>query len=189
MTLPEPRLRSDDTLGVFVPGIMGAGIILSAVILIGDAVRKMLPSSRVKQEAEVARGVQGVVAGTAHAAGCPAGEWIGPRRVLRSRVFYALLAIACTMAASLLINGGVALYTSEEGLSGNPWVLGWGVGLGSACALIALGSTAVAVVYERMPAALRELVAETPVGRLRLPPAGYAERAARLVPSLREGDP
>lgn len=187
MSLPTPRLREDEPLHVFVPGVMGAGIILSVIILVAEGIRKTFPSHGVRREVEVARGVQGVVAGAARAAGYPPGKWIGPRRVLRSRVFYAILSIGCTMAATLLINGGVAAYTSTEGLAGNPWPLGWGIGLGTGFALVALGSLIVAVVHRRLPRAIRHLVADTPVGRLRPPPAGYAERAARLVPSPREG--
>jgi hypothetical protein len=176
------------TLGVFLPGLMGAGVLLSAVILIADAVRRLLPSGSERRSAEVARGVDGLVVRAARAGGRPIAERVGPWRDLRSRTFYALLATFSAMAAAVLINGGVAIYTGEGGLAGNPWPLGWGVGVGATLGLVSLGATLVSTVHDRLPPTVRRIVAGSPIGRLRAPDPGYAQRAQRLVPTLREGD-
>lgn len=176
------------TLGVFLPGLMGAGVILSAVILISDAVRRLFPSGSERRSAEVARGVDGLVVRAARAGGRPIAKRVGPWRDLRSRAFYALLATFAAMAAAVLINGGIAIYTGEGGLAGNPWPLGWGVGVGATLGLVSLGAIVVSIVHNRLPRPIRRVVAGSPIGRLRAPDRGYAERARQLVPTLREGD-
>ncbi|HSR14686.1 MAG TPA: hypothetical protein VLL51_02995 [Gemmatimonadales bacterium] len=176
------------TLAVFLPGIMGAGIVLSVVILVADALRRVLPSGSERRSAAVARGVDELVARTAQAASRPIAPRAEPARDLRSRTFYALLATLTAMAAAYLINGGVAVYTGEGGLAGNPWPLGWGVGTGATLGLVSLGASIVAVVHHRLPSPLRRFIAGSPIGRLRAPDPGYAERARRLAPPLREGD-
>jgi hypothetical protein len=175
------------TLGVFIPGIMGAGILLSAIILVADAVRRLMPSGSARRSAEVARGVDGLVVRAARAGDRPIDRRVGPWRDLRSRAFYGLLAVFTAMAAAVLINGGVAVYTGDGGLAGNPWPLGWGVGVGATLGLVSIGAFIVAVIHQRLPSPIRRVVAGSPIGRLRAPDPGYAERARRLVPTLHEG--
>ena len=76
-------------LGVFVPGLMGAGILLSGAILVSDGVRKLLPSRGVRRRLNVVRGVRRIVVDMAEAAGMEIEEHNLVGRERRSAWVYA----------------------------------------------------------------------------------------------------
>jgi phosphohistidine swiveling domain-containing protein/urease gamma subunit len=185
--IPEPQVIDGGELGVFIPGLMGAGILISILLVLADGARKIIPSSGDRKRAEIALGVYGIVSGAAHAAGRDVSPSARPHHDLRSRWAFALLAAASIMFGVLAFRGGVDLHQSQGTLEGNGWPLASGIGLAITAFLFAMPAILVALLYNRIPGPVRRLVAATPMGRLRPPPDDYAERARRLVPALENG--
>ncbi len=59
----------DVSASVFLPGLMGAGILLSGGILLADGIKRLTPNRGVRRRVAVAKAVHGVVEGAARAAG------------------------------------------------------------------------------------------------------------------------
>ena len=179
--LPDPTVREEGRFAVFVPGLMGAGILLSALIVLGDLARKVLPSGANRRAAQVAEGVHGVVAGAATVGGVHIHESGGPRRGLRSRSFYAANAVGALLTGLLLLRVGVDGYLSDGVLKGNLWPLGFGIGLGTIALLAAVTWLVIAIWHTRLARPIRRAVEASPAGRLLPPPEDYAVRAAALL--------
>lgn len=175
-------LGGEPALGVFVPGLMGAGILVSGVILITDGVRKLTPNRGVRREVVVAQGVRAVVAGVARAAGFDVREGELFQRDLRSRSVYLSIGLALAGVAAAIIRAGVAAFVHEGTLHGNPWSIALGLGLGTPLLLVAGLAMAVAAWHRRSPASLLRLVRRTWLGRLRPLPEEPRERALALIP-------
>lgn len=117
-----------DESGVFVPGLMGAGILLSIVMLVSDGLRRMFPVrgeraraarleanalGRVQDLRSVARGV--------------APHPVRVRHVPRPRIASALLGLLAAGIAVALISATQSIYHAEAGvLADRGWTLGAG---------------------------------------------------------------
>lgn len=184
MTLPggEPMLA------VFVPGLMGAGILVSGGILLADGIRKLMPNRGVRRQVVVAQGVRGVVAGVARAAGLEVREGDLFQRDLRRRWAYLALSLGLLGVAAVIIRAGVAAFVHHGTLHGNPWAIGLGLGLGIPFLLAGGLALTIAARYRRSPGSLLRPVRRTWLGRLRALPEDPRERALALIPVSR-GEP
>lgn len=181
MTARRPDPVRDDGLNVFVPALMGVGMILSGILVIADWVNSLLPNGRIRRKQEVAAGAKGVVASVALAAGY---EVVGPdfrQREWRSRLAYfvGVLMFAGLGAAALV--AGLLAFNDDTGLFyRNPWMIGLGVGAASVLGLLTLQLLFFALVHRRSFRAAHVLVETTWFGRLKLPPAEPSEFAKTL---------
>lgn len=178
-------LSGEPTLGVFVPGLMGAGILVSGVILIADGVRKITPNRGVRRQVVIAQGVRSVVAQVARAAGLEVREGELFERDLRSRRVYLSIGLALAGVAAAIIRAGVAAFVHQGTLHGNPWSIGLGLGLGTPFLLAGGLAMTIAAWHRRSPASLLRLVRRTWLGRLRPLPEEPLERAPALFPLSR----
>ena len=177
-----------DGLNVFVPGLMGAGILLSGAILVSDGVRKLLPSQGVRRRLNVVRGVRRIVVDLAEAAGTTIEERNLIRRERRSGWLYLLVTLSTLPLAYIVARWGFNAYGSTGStLEGNAMALFYG--LSAAVVLGAVGLVTATLIPPRLtpPRFICWLVSRTPLGRLSAPPEGVAERARLLIPSLDKG--
>lgn len=181
MTLPD----GEPMLAVFVPGLMGAGILVSGGILLADGIRRLTPNRGVRRQVVVAQGIRGVVAGVARAAGFEVREGDLFQRDLRSRWAYLAVGLALTGAAAAIIRAGVAAFVHHGTLHGNPWSIGLGLGLGTPFLLAGGLALAIAAWHRRSPDPLLRLIRRTWLGRLRPLPEEPRERALALIPLSR----
>jgi MFS family permease len=178
----------DEGLHVFVPALMGVGMIVSGILVIADWVHNLLPNGRVRRKQEIASGAKGVVMSVAEAAGY---DMVGPdyhSREWRPRWAYAAgVALFGAIGAGALIAGLLA-FNDDAGLFyRNPWMVGLGVGTAGVLGLLSLQLLFFAVVHRRSFRAAHVLVETTWFGRLKMPPRDPAEFAASLQIIEREG--
>lgn len=190
----RPRQQSDewagkgDGLNVFVPGLMGAGILLSGAILVSDGVRKLLPSRGVRRKLNVARGVRRIVADMAEAADMTIEERNLMCRERRSAWLYLLVTVTSVPAAVVVARWGFNAYSSSgSSLEGNAMAIFYG--LIAAAVLASVGLVTATLVFPRLdpPRRVGWLLERTLLGRLSAPPDGVVERARLLIPSLDKG--
>jgi len=171
----------DDGLHVFVPALMGVGMIVSGILVVADWLQGVLPNGRIRRKQQIATGAKGVVVSVAQAAGH---DIAGPefrRREWRPRWAY-LVGVAMFMA----IGGGALLagllaFNDDTGLFyRNPWMVGLGVGSGSVLGLVALQLLFFAAVHRRSFRAAHVLVATTWFGQLNPPPSDPVDFADSL---------
>jgi hypothetical protein len=177
-----------DGLNVFVPGLMGAGILLSGAILVSDGVRKLLPSRGVRRKLNVVRGVRRIVVDMAEAAGMSIEERNLVRRERRSAWLYVFITSAVMPVAFLVGRWGFNAFNSTgSALEGNAMAIVYGV-FGS-LVLASVGLAAATLILPRLspPGPVAWLLRRTPLGRLSAPPDGVAERARLLIPNLDKG--
>lgn len=168
------------TVAVFVPALMGVGILVSGALLVADWIDRLLPRSSLRRRRRIAVGVHGVVRGALTAAGRPVDDPAFVRRTLRARWTY--------LAWSVLgaVSGGFVAWLAFEEyddpfayFADNPWLI-----VGGVAAIVASGALVVLLtvpflLYTRLPAALREWIASNRLlGRPAAPPpppGGYVE--------------
>lgn len=174
-------------LNVFVPGLMGAGILISGVILISDGVRHLLPSRGVRRRINVVRGVRRIVVDLAEAAGIEIAERNLVRRERRSPWLYLAGALFSLPLATLAARWGFNAYSSTgSSLEGNGIAIVYG--LVAAGALAAFGLVSLVLMIPGLDVApVRWLITHAPFSRLSPPPDGVAERAQLLIPDLEKG--
>jgi hypothetical protein len=184
------RSIADDQAGlnVFVPGLMGAGILLSAGILVSDGIKKLFPNSGARRSIEVTRGVQRIVADTAAAAGIAIEERNISRRRLRSVGFYAVGAVVLVLLAVVSVSLGIVAYGDDGVLEENAIAIVFGSVVGAIAAGLAISFALLAFVRKRRIAVITPLMETTKLGRLQPPPESRLERARLLIPQFSEGD-
>ncbi|HEV3400912.1 MAG TPA: hypothetical protein VG078_03740 [Acidimicrobiales bacterium] len=153
---------------IFVPSIMGAGILASVAVLVADAVRGLNPRRRVaRRRAVVRRRALDLVLPLAEAIGVPPPSLALPRRRLRSRSFYAALSIVSTALSVYVAVGSTANYLRAGGyVEGVVWL--------EVCALsasvffLAVGVIALAIALRHPvpPAWTRAVIDHSPLGML-----------------------
>lgn len=184
--MSEPRRDPvlDDGLHVFVPALMGVGMIVSGILVIADWVSSMLPNGRVRRKQAIATGAKGVVVSVAEAAGH---DISGPdfhSREWRPRwAYWVAVALFAVIGGGALLAGLLA-FNDDAGLFyRNPWMVGLGVGTAGVLGLLALQLLFFAIVHQRSFRAAHVLVETTWFGRLKAPPTDPTEfaRSLRLV--------
>ncbi|MBT8164468.1 MAG: hypothetical protein KJP22_06995 [Acidimicrobiia bacterium] len=183
---PDPV--RDDGLHVFVPALMGVGMIVSGILVIADWVHGLLPNGRVRRKQYIASGAQGVVLSVAQAAGY---NLEGPdfhAREWRSRLVYALWVGVFTVVGASALVVGLLAFNDDAGLFyRNPWMVGLGVGTAVVLGLLALQLLFFAIVHRRSFRAAHVLVETTWFGRLKHPPTNPGDFAASLRLIERKG--
>jgi len=175
-------------LAVFVPGLMGAGILISGAILVSDGIKRLFPNSGARRKIEVTRGVQRIVADAAASAGITIEEQNISRRGLRSIAFYAVGAIALAALGVTSVSLGIAAYAADGVLEQNAISIVFGSAAGAVAAAFAVIFALLAVFRNRRIAGVTALMETTSLGRLQAPPDSRLERARILIPQFREGD-
>lgn len=155
---------------VFVPSLMGVGILASGAILLADLLRRHLPQRRLHRRHRVAMGTFRVVS----AAAAWADRDVSPGELLerapRHRATYLVWAVGCGAAAVILPKAALAAFRDELGLFySSPWMIGWGAGAAVIFGLAAILLLIVAAVSTRPPRPVAWLVARTALGRLQVP--------------------
>jgi hypothetical protein len=161
------RVREDwwaqadvDRAQIFVPAIMGAGLLVSAVTLVRDAVHDRRRTGRDRRTALQSVAVASFVRhGSAPDHALVAG--------LRPRFHYLLLALSAAALAFYGAYGGTKNYTAPPHRFGADvaWMYALLLTGAAALSVVAVVSAIVLVRYARPPAALRPLLTRTPLGQ------------------------
>jgi hypothetical protein len=164
----EDDLGDSGTLQVFVPSIMGAGILVSLAVLVADLFRVLNPRANpARRRALMRRRALPLVVPLAAALGLPAPELPRLRRRLRSRRFYlALFAVSVTLSLYVAI-GSTANYLRAGGyVEGVLWLEV--VAMSASLFFLGVGVAAVAVAlrYPLAPGWARAVVDHSPLGAL-----------------------
>ncbi|MFQ1002379.1 alkaline phosphatase D family protein [Modestobacter sp. SSW1-42] len=163
-----------DRAQIFVPAIMGAGVLVSAFTLLRDALHGRQRRGRDRRSTLEARAAASFVAtGAAPDAALLAG--------LRPRVHYVLLALSTGALAVYGARGATKNYAQPTGLFGGEvgWLYATLLLAALAVAAVAVVSAVLAVRWPAPPRAVRPLLARTPLGQL--PPAAGGERRRLAV--------
>ena len=177
-----------DGANVLVPGLMGAGILISAAILISDGVRRLFPSRGVRRKLNVVRGVRRIVVDLAEAAGMEIEERNLVRRDRRARWLYFVMSAAALPVAFLAGRWGLNAYSSTgSALEGNAIAIFYGMLVAMAFAAVGLVGLILVLARRDPPSPVLWLIERTALGRLAEPPDGAVERARLLIPNLDKG--
>lgn len=167
MTAGSPDRMDEDLtarLNVFVPGVMGAGILVSLGALIFDAARKLGPTRPGGRQDQLAARA---VATTTVA---PAGTEV-PSTAQRSRLTYLLVAIGFGGTGGYVLVGSFWNYVNPS--PGQNWVEDiawlWGLSTVAALAFLGIGATAalLALKVRRLPVLAVSMWAATPLASVR----------------------
>lgn len=162
----EDDVGDADAMRVFVPSIMGVGILASLAILLVDAVRALNPRrTAARRRAYVRRRAVSLVTPVAETIGVPVPPPPAVRRRLRSRRSYVALFVVSTTTALYVAIGSTANYLRPGGyLEGVVWVQA----VASAASLLFLAVGVVALVlasrYPTAPGWVRAVVDHSPLG-------------------------
>ncbi|MCZ2849776.1 alkaline phosphatase D family protein [Modestobacter sp. VKM Ac-2978] len=165
-----------DRAQIFVPAIMGVGVLVSAVTLLRDALHgrhRRGQDRRTTLEARAA--AQFAVTGAAPDRALLAG--------LRPRVHYLLLALTTGALAAYGARGATKNYAQPAGLFGGEigWLYATLLLAAAAIAAVAVASAVLAVTWPEPPRVLRPLLARTPLGQVPQPAGGERRRLAVLL--------
>lgn len=162
----EDDIGGGDTMRVFVPSIMGVGILASLGILVVDGLRALRPHrSEARRRALARRRAVPLVTPLAAAIGLPPPVLPPLRRRMRSRRFYAALSVIFGAMSLYVAIGSTANYLRPGGyLEGVVWMQV----LATTASLFFMGigvvALAIAVRYPRGPRWARILVDHSPLG-------------------------
>ena len=158
------------TFGVFFPALMSAGILVSGVILLSDAVRRLMPNRGQRRRYRVAMGTYGVIAKTAATVGVRIDPPEFLTRRLRPRSAYAATAAVCIGAGSAALWVGIDAFEDSHGVFyQSPWAIGLGVAALVAFGLVAFMALALTVVRSSRSASIAWVVEHSPYGRISVP--------------------
>lgn len=159
---------ADDSFRVFVPSIMGAGILASLLILLVDGVRALNPRrSAARRRVDIGRKALRLVAPVAEAVGMPIPPPPTLRRRLRSRRTYAAVFVVATATALYVAIGSTANFLRPGGyLEGVVWVQA--VATFASLLFLAVGAVALvlALRYPVAPRWVEVVVDHSPLGSL-----------------------
>lgn len=161
----EDDLADPDRLHVFVPSIMGAGLLVSLAILVGDLRRAVAGSGGSRQRLRTRRAARALVVPMAGAVGVELPPVRPPRRRLRSRAFYVITFVVEVTLALYVAIGSTLNYVREDGyLEGVHWVQA--VALLSSAFFLAVGVSTLVIAwcYPSVPRALRAVIDRSPLG-------------------------
>ncbi len=162
----EDDLGDPGGLRIFVPSIMGAGILASVAVLVADAVRALNPRRKpARRRAVVQRRALGLVLPLAEAIGVSPPLLAPPRRRLRSRRFYAAASVVSIALSVYVAVGSTANYLRAGGyVEGVLWL--------EVCALsasvfflgVGLVTSAIAFRHPVPPGWTRAVIDHSPLG-------------------------
>jgi MFS family permease len=176
---PDPVI--DDGLHVFVPALMGVGMIVSGILVIADWVHNLLPNGRVRNKQQIAAGAKGVVVSVAQAAGHDVSGPDFHQREWRPRWAYVVAIFVFVAVGGGALAAGLLAFNDDSGIFyRNPWMVGLGVGTASIMGLLTLQLLFFSIVHRRSFRAAHVLVETTWFGRLKPPPTEPAEFARTL---------
>lgn len=164
----EDDLGDPVALRVFVPSIMGAGILVSLAVLVGDLVRTLSPRARpARRRARQRRRALALVVPLAEALGLPPPSLPSPRRRLRTRRFYgALFVVSVTLSLYVAI-GSTANYLRPGGyLEGVVWMQVLAMSASLFFFGIGVAAFAIALRYPAVPRWAQAVVDHSPLGVL-----------------------
>lgn len=162
----EDDLTDPGSVRVFVPSIMGAGILVSLGILMGDLRRALAPrAGEVRRQAHLRRQALALVAPMSGAIGAPLPAVPALRRRLRSRPFYAGL-FAAAVSLSLYVGiGSTFNYLRDVGLfSHKVWMESLAISVSVAFFAMAVVAAVTVLRYPVIPRWARPLIERTPLG-------------------------
>lgn len=158
------------TFGVFFPALMGAGILVSGVLLLSDTVRRLMPNRGQRRRHRIAVGTYGLIAATARTVGVSIDPPSFLTRRPRSRVTYLLVALIGTVAGATALWTGLDAYEDPLGvLFRSPWAIGLGVAALIAFLLVAGVALLLVVLKSSDSVALTWVVEHSPYGHLAIP--------------------
>jgi hypothetical protein len=164
----EDDLGDPAVMRVFVPSIMGAGILASLAVLVADAVRALDPRRRGgRRHADVQRRARALILPLAQAIGVPPPSLPRVRRQLRSRRLYAVLSVVSVTLALYVAIGSTANYLRAGGyVEGVLWIEV--LALSASLFFLGLGVVALAVALRHPvpPRWARAVIDHSPLGRL-----------------------
>lgn len=181
------RPRVADERGIFVPGLMGAGILVSMAMLVTDGARKAFPTRGNRARAARRRAV--AVGRANDLRSIPRGE--PPRAEVittapRTRPVALVLGVLCGAAAVGALLGADAYFNADLHLAKRGE---WGLGIGwGTAAFLSLGSVSLigwASVGERVPRWARRIAAIPPLGVLPDPSAMSSPRSPAVPEASR----
>ncbi|MGQ0804159.1 MAG: hypothetical protein ACT4PI_09895 [Actinomycetota bacterium] len=151
---------------IFVPSIMGAGIVVSVAILLGDLGRSLAPNAaKARRRAVVRRRALALVAPIATAIGAPPPAVPVARRRLRRRGFYAVLFAVSTGLSVYVALGSTFNFRRRGGyLEGVIWVEALALSFSAVCLAVGVVALTVALRYPLVPKWVRPLIDRTPLG-------------------------
>jgi hypothetical protein len=167
VTVGSPDWLDEDPttrLNVFVPGVMGAGILVSLAVLAADVIRKLGPNQPGGRRDRLAASA---VASTTLA---PTGATV-PSSGRRSRLTYLAVAAAFGGAGGYILVGSFWNYVNPS--PGQNWVEDiawlWALSIVASLALLAVGVTALLLASgaRRLPVLGASLWASTPLASVR----------------------
>ncbi len=162
-------------LAVFVPGLMGAGLLVSMALLVADGARKLRPARGQRARALV-------LATRAHSrrrdfTTVPSGSHPAPvvlPRAPRPRPLSLGLGVLAAAVATLLVWGAVLAYRADgTTLSDRGWTIGGGVVLAALPAAAALVLLASGALGDHRPRWLDRLARAGVLGALPDPPSAF----------------
>jgi hypothetical protein len=158
------------TFGVFFPALMGAGILVSGVLLLSDIVRRLMPNRGRRRRYRVAMGTYGVIANTAKAAGTQVEPPQFLTRRARPRSVYLIIAFVSVGVGAAALWTGIDAFEDSLGVFyRSPWAMGIGVGVFTALVLVAAVALVLAVVRSSRSPALAWVVEHSPYGQIAVP--------------------
>lgn len=175
----DPRVKEDwwadadiDRAQIFVPAIMGAGLLVSAFTLVRDALHGRHRRGRDRQTVLHARAAAAFVTTGSN----PDGALLDG---LRPRVHYLLLGLSAGALAVYGARGATKNYAPAEGMfAGLAWMYALLLALVAALAVVAAFSLLAAATWPGLPRRVRPLLAATPLGQA---PAEDRSRGALLL--------
>lgn len=157
--------------GVFVPGLMGAGILLSIVMLVSDGIKKLFP---VRGERARAAKARAAARGRAHdllavGSGRPP-QPARVRHVPRSRAGSLVLGVLAGATATAVVSATQAVFHSDTGvLAERGWTLGAGYSLAVLFGIAGAVWLSSALLGAARPRWLETLASWPPLGGLPYP--------------------
>lgn len=168
------------TFGVFFPALMGAGILVSGIVLLSDVVRRLMPNRGQRRRYRVALGTYGVISRVALTAGVHLDPPEFLTRRLRARWVYLVTAAVCVGAGAAALWVGIDAFEDSAGVFyRSPWAVGLGVGFLVALLLAAATALTLAVVRSSRSPVVNWVVVHSPYGQITVPQRVTVEPGVR----------
>jgi undecaprenyl-diphosphatase len=174
-------------IAVFVPSLMGVGLVISVGIVIADAARRLLPGTAARRLQARHRRTVALVTPLAEAVGRVPPAVPRIQRIKRHRLTYVgVSAVAVALGAYVTV-GSTANYLRPGGyVEGNEWLLVLSLVAAAIFVAVAVVAAVVALCYDDLPSWAAVLVGSTPVGALDVSTLQHPPRPRPLRTRMRE---